>query len=218
MHWIATHIGTISAAVSIATLFVWVFYAHLLWRGFHRSERPLILIHQAGGMGPASSCLVVNLSRQPLHVLTVYFVLRTDSHEFGLRLNEYKRITNAEERDWALENVMKEGPLRAGEFLSLGDFSSMLEGARSGYDGGNERSARQDQELAERTREFEIRVAAMFSSFDRPIGATRSFTVTTAGDAVRLTPTSPTTEQLVSFRQRRRVYRWLKEGREREAG
>lgn len=206
-----THVGAVSALISLGTLLVWVFYAHLLWKGFNRGEQPLLLIHQAGGVGPGSSCLVVNLSRQPLHVLSVYFVLRTDNHEFGLRLNEYKRVTNSEERNWAFENVMKEGPLRAGEFLSLGDFSSMLEGARSGYDRDARERSRQDQALAEWTREFEIRVTAMFSSFSHPIGAVRRFTLSMHDDDVFLVPQSPMTEQLTSWRQRRQVYLWLKQ-------
>ena len=218
MDWLATYSWSISSLVSIATLFVWVFYAQLLWKGFRRGERPLIVIHQAGGMGPGSSCLVVNLSRQPLHILSVYFVLRTDSHEFGLRLNEYKRITNSEERDWALENVMKEGPLRSGEFLSLGDFYSMLEGARSDYDGDQQAHSERDQELAERTREFEIRVTAMFSAFDRPVGAIRRFSLHMDGDQAALIPTTPLTQQLTSYRQRRRVYQWLQMSRNRQDG
>lgn len=176
----------------------------------------MILIHQAGGRGPGSSCLVVNLSRQPLHVLSVDFVLRTESHEFGLRLNEYKRITNSDERDWALENVMKEGPLRAGEFLSLGDFSSMLEGARSNFNRDEEDKLRQTEALAERTDEFEIRVTAMFSSFAQPIGAIRRFMLSGDGEGITLTPKAPTTKQLTSFRQRRRVCRWLKVSEEKQ--
>lgn len=217
MHWLTTHLAIISTIVSSLTLLVWIFYAHLLWKGFNRGERPLILIHQAGGVGAGSSCLVINLSRQPLHILNIHFVLHTDSHEFAIRLNEYRRITNSEERDWVSENVMKEGPLRAGEFLSLGDFASMLEGARSGYDGG-ERDAQQEQELAERTREFEIRIIAVFSSFDHPVGAIRRFTVTTDDDGVFLSPKAYLTEQLTSFRQRRRVDRWLKDSLKREFG
>lgn len=206
MNWIASHLALISTFVSSATLFVWIFYAHLLHKSFARGERPLVLIHQAGGMGPGSSCLVVNLSRQPLHVVNVHFILRTENHRFLLRLNEFQRITSSDERNWARENVMKEGPLDSGDFLSLGDFSSMLEGARSDDDGRDER---QDQELAEKTEAFEIRVTAMFSAFDRPIGAIRRFAVSAEGEEISLIPKSPLTEQLTSFRQRRRVHQWL---------
>lgn len=156
-------------------------YAHLLWMSFRSGEKPSILIHQAGGVGPGSSCLVINLGRQPLHITTIYFVLRTDSHTFGLRLNEYQRITISDERNWARENIMKEGPLQSGGFVSLGDFSSMLESARSGQDG---RDKEKNQELAEKTREFEIRVTAMYSSFNQPISAIRRFAVSAEGDQV----------------------------------
>lgn len=217
MGWLVAHLALVSAFVSAGTLLVWIFYAHLLWTGFHRSERPMLLIHQAGGTGPGSSCLVVNLSRQPLHVIGVHCVLRTDNHVVALRLNEYRRITNSEERDWALENVMKEGPLRPGEFLSLGDFSSMLEGARAGYDGAD-RDAEADQALAERTNEFEVHVTAVFSAFDKPIGAVRRFDAVTEGDDLALIPRSPMTEQLSSFWQRRRVYRSLQRGQQERLG
>lgn len=213
--WLPTHLAIVSVLVSVGSLLVWVFYARLLWIGFNRGERPLILIHQAGGMGPGSSCLVVNLSRQPLHVINVHFILHTENHAFDLRVNEYRRITNSQERDWALENVMKEGPLRAGEFLSLGDFSSMLESARTNGD-THKRDRQQEQTLAERTREFEVRVTAMFSAFDKPIGATRRFSVVMEdNDEVLLKPTSPLTVQLSSWRQRRRVYRWLQNNQNR---
>lgn len=170
------------------------------------------MIHQAGGIGPGSSCLVINLGREPLHITTIYFVLRTENHSFLLRLHEQLRIS-ADERNWTGENSMKEGPLRAGGFVSLGDFSSMLESARGGRDG---RSTEEDQELAEKTQEFEIRVTAMYSSFRRPMGASRRFAVTAEDDEVALHPKSPVTKQLTSFRQRRRVYGWLKESQEKD--
>lgn len=89
---------------------------------------------------------MVNLSRQPLHIINVQFILRTDSHE------------------------------------------------------------------------FELRVTATFSSFKQPIGATRRFAVSADNDPVSLTPKSPMTDQLISFRQRRRVYRRLKDTQTFETG
>lgn len=211
MNWLTNHLSLISTLVSVCTLLVWIFYAHILAKGFRRSERPLILIHQAGGHGRGSSCLVVNLSRQPLHVVTVHLVVRTEGHEITLRLNEYQRITNDDEADWAVEDVMKEGPLRSGEFLSLGGFKSMLDGARDNEDKSEETRAARNRKLAERAHEFEIRVSAVFSSFDNPIGATRRFSVTLDGDEVRLMPKTPITRQMSTYRQRKQVYQWLRE-------
>jgi hypothetical protein len=209
MHWLMAHLAAISTGVSIATLLVWIFYARILQQTFRRNERPLILIHQAQAGSEESFCLVANLSRQPLHVVTVDLVVRTAEHEIELRINDYHRITNTEESEWAVESVMKEGPLRVGEYIALGGFKEMLDATRSDGDRDDEAHARQDQQLAEQARELEIRISAVFSAFDNPIGAVRRFTVTTDDGRVRLEPVTPMTRQLQTRRQRRQVYRWL---------
>jgi hypothetical protein len=211
MSWFTNNLSLFSTLASIATLVVWVFYAQLLYLTFRRNERPLLLIHQAQS-GHVSFCLVANLTRRPVHVVAVDLTLHThEGHEINLRLNQYQRITNREESDFAVETVMKEGPLGSGDYLALGGFKSMLDATRTDHGRDDEARFQQNQRVAERTREVEIRVSALFSAFDNPIGAVRRFTVTTQGEAeeVRLDPVTPVTRQLSSFRQRRRLMKWL---------
>jgi hypothetical protein len=211
MSWFTNNLALFSTLASVATLVVWVFYAQLLYLTFRRNERPLLLIHQAQS-GNVSFCLVANLTRRPVHVVAVDLTLHThEGHEINLRLNQYQRITNREESDFAVETVMKEGPLGSGDYLALGGFKSMLDATRTDHGRDDEARFQQNQRVAERTREVEIRVSALFSAFDNPIGAVRRFTVTSQGEAeeVRLDPVTPVTRQLSSFRQRRRLMKWL---------
>lgn len=74
-------------------------------------------------------------------------------------------------------------------------------------------NTRRHEHFAGQARELEIRISALFSSFDNPIGALHRFAVSREDEQIRLEPVTPLTEQLQSRRQRRQSYRWLKEKR-----
>ena len=58
-----------SVAVSGGMLLVWMVYAWLFFQEFQRRRSAVIFIHEVGGGRPESRCLLVNLSREPVHVL-----------------------------------------------------------------------------------------------------------------------------------------------------
>ena len=47
MEWFAHNSRAITAVSSLLTLFVWVFYAQILYRNFARTRRPRIIINRA---------------------------------------------------------------------------------------------------------------------------------------------------------------------------
>ena len=52
MEWFAQNSRVITAVSSLFTLFVWVFYARILYRNFARTRRPRLIINRGHGNGP----------------------------------------------------------------------------------------------------------------------------------------------------------------------
>lgn len=57
MEWLNENAQAISAVASIFTLFVWVFYAQLLYNGYVRQRRPRVIINRGQGTGVDAICL-----------------------------------------------------------------------------------------------------------------------------------------------------------------
>ena len=182
-----------SVAVSGGMLLVWMVYAWLFFQEFQRRRSALIFIHEADGGRPESRCLLVNLSQEPVHVLCSLAVCDGSS----------VRLQNTGQQDQlSIVQQAKQGPLKAGDSLLLGSFEKI---SRELDRVGTPRSRRNSQLI-------EIRVAIIHGFREWPVGARRSFRI--EEDTRRVTPDGPTTEQLHSKRQARKVRRWLRDCRD----
>ena len=66
----------ISAIASVLTLFVWVFYAQLLYNGYVRQRRPRIIINRGKGVEEAEAlCLISNMSNEAIYIQHLVAVL-----------------------------------------------------------------------------------------------------------------------------------------------
>lgn len=183
------YISLASVAISAGMLLIWTVYAWLFFQEFQRRRSAVIFIHEAGGGRPDSSCLLVNLSEEPVHVLCSLAV--RDGTSMRLHLQD-----SSEADGLSVMQRAKQGPLKAGDSLILGSFETI---------------SRELDRIAPQTgREsqlIEIRVAVMHGFREWPVGARRCFRV--EEETRRVAPTMSITEQLHSHRHSREVRQWL---------
>lgn len=209
MDWLTSHAQLVSSLVTLATLLVWLVWLQLMYSDYRSRRQPRMLIHQTEGGGPGSHCLLVNLSQDVIHVQCVRAVSvgpegeRATALGAGIELSPHQDLGPEE-----LENAIRQGPLRQGEFLRLGSFEEILEtvvGATPVED--REWLRPKDVEGIER---IEMRVVAVYGRSDRSVGASRRFELTTRDDELKVRPLDTYTKQLSRRRDRARAEQWLK--------
>lgn len=217
LEWLVENAALVANLASLAMLAVWTFYAVLFYREFQRQRTPFFVIHQAQGHGLDSTCLVVNLSKEPVHVLCVMLILHTTRGTFAQRLRNFRRVSRESDSGRDVQTAIKQGPLTSGAFLGLGSFEAMLDAAvenvlrRSGHWGapGEELDL---HELIHELRQVEVRVIALHGAHERPVGATRKFQVhIEEEDQVAIEPAVLLTRQMASRAERRIVRQWLQD-------
>lgn len=193
MAWLQQNATLISALASTGMMLIWVVYAWLFYQGFRRQIGSKLFIHEAGGGEPRSVCLLVNLSKEPVHVVCA-LAARGDS---TVRL----RDLSGDDKLTAVQRT-KQGPLDTGESMNLGAFEDICsELARACEAPGDDRHYL-----------VEIRVAAMHGYRDWPIGASRGFWIDSRTSQVQ--PASFDTRQLRSRTQARTVRGWIEQSQD----
>lgn len=214
--WIIDNAALVANLASLAMLAVWAFYAVLFYREFRRQRQPFFVIHQAQGHGLDSTCLIVNLSREPIHVLCVLLVVQTARGVFTQRIRNFRRPTRERESDGQIQTMIKQGPLTAGAFLGLGSFEAMLEAAsddavRATGEYGPPGAEADLQDLVSDLERLEVRLICLHGARESPVGAYRSFDVRTAEDDLIIAPSMLLTRQMSSRSDARVVRGWLHE-------
>ena len=180
---------------------VWIFYAWLLLQGFRRQARPLLHIQQTYGERGAVAT-IVNLGREPVHIVAVMLVVETAAGRLTKWVSRETRIAGSE--DPVADDALKEAPLSAGGYLVLGPFERMLQMVRQGQ--------HVPAEADEGRREaLEIRVIALHGDYESPIAAVRRFHAWRSRSAFEVLPDGLLTRRMTSGSQRRKVSRWLEQ-------
>lgn len=202
MEWLNDNGQAISAITSILTLFVWFFYAQLLYNGYVRQRRPRVIINRGLGTGQNALCLISNMSSESIYIQHVVALLHTSEDTYMVDVAEYQ-----EEKDEQQEKSIRshQGPLASGDYLHMQRFADIAEQIRASW--------QLDHDIFEQAKlQLEIRVIAIYGSEDRPIGASRSFYLNdTSNSKQALIPISIDTKRLNSRLQRRVVKRWAEE-------
>lgn len=193
--------------MTLGTLVVWLIWLHIMYSDYRSRRQPRMLIHQTEGGGPGSHCLLVNLSQDVIHVQCVRAVSVSEEGESAIPLGSDADLTR-ELAPAELENAIRQGPLRQGEFLRLGSFEEILEkvvGASPSE--GHRYLGPQDVANVER---IEIRVVAVYGRSDVSVGARRRFELHSNDDLLKVKPMDTYTAQLYHRRERKRVEEWLR--------
>lgn len=202
MEWLNNNAQAISAVASICTLFVWMFYAQLLYNGYARQRRPRVIINRGRGIGVDSICLISNMSSEAIYVQHLVAVLHTQKRSYALDVVEYQQ-PGGEQQDDSYRT--HQGPLASGEYLNIQSFGDIVDQVKEYWE-------IDDSLLQEQSIQIEIRVIAIYGSEDMPIGASRTFNLDPdASLNHQLIPASVDTNRLNSRGQRKRVLEWAKE-------
>lgn len=188
MDWLRENAPLLSALGTCGMFLIWAVYASLFYLEFRRRRWPQLFLHEAGGGATGSTCLLVNLGREPVHVLCSMAACD------GVQA----RLHDTSGRD-GLPSVQraKQGPLEAGKSLTLGSFDDIR----------REIDAASNAPPEKRDYVVDVRVAAINGDASWPVGASRRFCIDVHGG--RVMPQTPTTRQLHSKRQSAEVQRWV---------
>lgn len=202
MEWLNDNAQAISAVASICTLFVWIFYAQLLYNGYARQRRPRVIINRGKGTGVEAICLISNMSIEAIYVQHLVAVLHTQKRSYSLDVVEYQQ-SGGEQHEASY--CTHQGPLASGDYLNIQSFGDIVNQVKEYWEIN-------DNLLYEQSIQLEIRVIAIYGSEDMPTGASRTFNLDLNASPTRqLIPASVDTHRLNSRRQRKRVLGWAKE-------
>lgn len=207
MEWLSDNAQAISAVASICTLFVWVFYAQLLYNGYVRQRRPRVIINRGRGIGVDSICLISNMSSEAIYVQHLVAVLHTQKRSYSLDVVEYQQHRNEQQTGEPQEISYRthQGPLASGDYLNIQSFGDIVNQVKHYWE-------IEDHLLQAQNIQLEIRVIAIYGSEDMPTGASRAFNLDlNASPNHQLIPASVDTDRLNSRGQRKRVLEWAKE-------
>ncbi|MGP9766281.1 hypothetical protein ACT3UM_11165 [Halomonas sp. AOP13-D3-9] len=202
MEWLNDNAQAISAVSSICTLFVWVFYAQLLYNGYVRQRRPRVIINRGRGIGMDAICLISNMSSEAIYVQHLVAVLHIQQRSYSLDVVEYQQHGGKQqEADYRTH----QGPLASGDYLNIQSFGDIVDQVKGYWE-------IDDNLLQEQNIQLEIRVIAIYGSEDMPTGASRTFNLDlNASPNHQLIPASVDTDRLNNRGQRKRVLEWAKE-------
>lgn len=212
-NWLQDHAALISAIASLATVVIWLLYLQLFYAEFRRRRNLLVFIHQTFGQGSDSICTVINLSAQPVHVVCVVAEFELSGEKYLQCVSRYDRQPEGFEEQRSVRNLMDQGPLKPGEFLSIGTLDGLL-GYALERGGLAEQIGYESDDALETARErleaISIHVVVMHPSYgDHPIGASRRFRVSQSPEGRLYQADSVRTRQLKPPGGRREVQRWL---------
>lgn len=215
MEWFLENATFVASLASLATLVVWTFYLVLFYREFKRQRTAFFVIHQARGHGLDATALVVNLSKEPVHVLCAMLVLHTARGTFVQQLHDLRRApreSDAREFQFAI----KQGPLTSGAFFGLGSFESMLDSAAQDVLRRSDEWNRDEEDvslevLVRELEQVEVRVVALHGAHSRPVGASRKFRLRMEGGRIAVEPVNLLTRQLAARSEVRVVEGWLQD-------
>jgi len=190
----------ISPVANVCMVLIWLVYLQIFLFQYKRANRPLMVIHHAQGSDPDAACMLVNMSQEPVHVLSVMAKVTTQDKSYVLPVTEYQRLTVDDQN---VQGRLRQGPLQSGEYLLLGTFEEIILGERSKESG-------QAGDLRQATR-LELRIAAVHGPSRYHIGARRHFRIETGNGKPCIIPEGLYTEQLASRRSRKLVQRWVEE-------
>lgn len=213
LDWIRQNPQLVSNITYFVLLLVWIFYANLLYQAHRRQRTPLVFIH-AQGEGPESACFVSNLSAEPVHIECIALVIELEGKQIVQKMTDYARVSPENDDHTTIQDLVKQGPLVPGSFITLGVFENILRRVIRVPDGERAPSLGESR-FEEFVRELDavvIRVVFMHGHYKGPLGAWRRFKLEFGDQGLAVRPTAADTRQLsIWWRRRGTVRRWLRD-------
>ncbi|GHB22994.1 hypothetical protein [Salinicola rhizosphaerae] len=217
MEWLTENSRAISAVTSICTLFVWIFYAQILYRNFARTRRPRIIINRGQGDDLTALCLISNMSSEPIFLEHIIATLHTSQGMYTQDMIDYEaehqqdegQQSDGEDGQRSSRYRSSQGPMLSGSFSHIDTFQQILRRLCRTH----EIALKGDAPTGELSFQFlDIRVVAIYGSEDHPVGAARRFKLQTMDDGRHtLAPVSLDTKRYANRLQRWRVRQWIRQ-------
>ncbi|WP_127143314.1 hypothetical protein [Pelagibacterium montanilacus] len=199
LQWIADNSDTINTISNVAMLLVWVAYLQVFLQGYRRQVRPKIVINRAAGSGLDASCFVSNMSSESIYLEIVIVTLRCGEFNASHTVTDVDSL-DGEERPNDPRKRTLQGPLRPGDYTSIGSFDSLIATVLRRKGEAVDRLKNSEDPI-----HVEVMVAADYSSDDLLVGARRAFAADWEARGWHLTPRSAETEQIRSRRERHKI-------------
>lgn len=203
-NWLQQNSTAITALGNLLFVLIWTFYLQLFYRQYCRQQRAELVIHHAQGVTPSAGCLLVNMSQEAVHVQCVLAQVETNQAVRTFQVTDYRRLSVDDSHP---EQLLRQGPLRSGDYLWLGRFEDIMRG-----NGSHQEQNREGEESLLPVNEIqaiELRTVVIHGPSQYSVGARRRFFVQQQDGQTRVRPEGLHTEQLSSRRHRRRVRKWL---------
>lgn len=198
MEWIGEHAQTLTLLASLVTLVVWIFYLNLFWMNYRRQLRANLVIGRGAGTGLDSLCIVGNMSAEPVFVEGVIIFAEENGRRWAKAITDFSDLAR---KNGATDRPEREGPLKSGDYITLGTFRCLVRLA-------DPRRSAADELTIEA---IEVWVVADFSSENDLFFARRRFLVGHRGSMVVFRPSGLETRRITRPRERREVERLLQE-------
>ncbi|GAB3670902.1 hypothetical protein [Salinisphaera aquimarina] len=207
--WINQNAQALSFLASVATLGVWLFYAHLLFASFRRQRKARILINQGWGQQVDSVCLISNMSQEPIYIHSILMTIRThsDESEYTESITDFDSAQPSDSHDRP-QNITRQGPLNAGEQINLGTFRTLIRQTAKRHKNLNADEKKPIRSLE--IKNFKITVIASYGPEGGVIGAQRKFIVR-GEDNELMRPVATTTKRMAKRSARGRLNEWLEQ-------
>jgi len=204
-NWIGSNSKALSTFISLGTLFVWLFYAQLLFAGFKRQRQARILINQGWGRELNSVCLIANMSHEPIYIQCVIIILRSEQGEYRSSVTDLESANTPDERK-RTGDITRQGPLLSGSQMNLGTFQALIRQAARHHDLTCNDNPGSEIGLQAVT----VTVISSYGPEGGVIGTQREFMVS-GENRDQMVPSSIDSRRLVNRQARRKMRRWLEE-------
>lgn len=197
------NIDVVNAASNVVMALIWLVYLQFFYRSYKRANRPLMIIHYAQGRGMDAPCMFVNMSKEPVHVqcIVVHIKGRT-----GVEIRYITDYFRRSPENGDVVHSLREGPIQPGGYIMLGTFNDILSDEADSIDPSSSGKHLKEYE------QFQICIAVTHGPSEHHIGVRRAFMLRHEGrQQPELKAYSIYTEQLLSFRKRRIVRRWVED-------
>lgn len=211
--WINEYSTVINAVSNAGMLLVWVFYAQLLYSSYSRQQRGRILISQVQGNDLDSTCILSNMSKEPIHIECIMVFVQGESISVSRDITDF--LSDTEIQSSADPgSITHRGPLESSDFMSLGTFRYLIKRAMQPKpDQPSLSQERLDEESIKKIRFFEIRIVAQYGPSNHPVGARHRFEVfmqENDENKIIVEPSESVTKQLYSRWNRHfTIRKWL---------
>lgn len=197
MEWVNQNSAMLQVALGALTAVIWLAYLQLIYLGFIRQRRAVVMIHHGAADDDRARLTLSNMGSEPVYIFTIIAKITIDGkvHEASVLDREEMSFDDLE----FPTRRTNQGPLKTGEYIDVGSFADLLKRAklRLGINAGD------------KAEEVELTVGAASGHASSLVVAKRSFVREEEGSRVIYRPKTILTEQVQRSWRRKRALKEL---------